>query len=147
MHVTQLMRNQQDGVMERRDPLGALELVTSRMRRSLEQTFGDLGWPAVDVEEGDDEYIVEAELPGLTANEVTVELAGNELVIAGEVEERERFGRLRRQTRRTGRFEARIDLPGELDADGAEARLADGLLTVRVPRAEHARRRTIDVAT
>jgi HSP20 family protein len=157
MHVTQLMPVERNGATERRDPLGALELVTNRMRRTLEQTLGDLGWPtafgigawtpAVDVEEGDDVYIVEAELPGVTANEVTIELTGSELVIAGEVGERERFGRLRRQMRRTGRFDCRIELPGELDADAAEARLADGLLTVRVPRAEHARRRTIEVAT
>jgi HSP20 family protein len=99
---------------ERWEPLSELEQVTERMRRMLDQTFGGFGWPSpveargwsplVDIEEADDAYVVEAELPGVKREDVNIELVGNELTITGEAKERERKGALRRQTRRTGRF-------------------------------------------
>lgn len=136
------------------EPLSELEQVTQRMRRMLDQTFsGDwpslaepVGWsPLVDIEETDDAYVVEAELPGVKREDVTIELVGNELVISGEVKERERKGMLRRQTRRTGRFEYRVTLPDQLDAEKIEAKLAEGVLTVRAPKSERAQRRKIEV--
>jgi HSP20 family protein len=52
---------------------------------------------------------------------------------------------LRRQTRRTGRFEYRVTLSDHLDAEKIDAKLADGVLTVRVPKSERAQRRKIEV--
>src|SRR6266508_1620786 len=98
---------------ERWEPLSEFEQVTERMRRMLDETFGSLGWPSpaetrgwsplVDIEEADDAYVVEAELPGV-----------KELTITGEVKEHERRGALRRQTRRMGRFEYRVGLPAQV---------------------------------
>ncbi|HEX7084445.1 MAG TPA: Hsp20/alpha crystallin family protein [Gaiellaceae bacterium] len=128
--------------------------MTERMRRLLDQTFGGFGlewaqsrgWtPAVDLEEAEDAYIVEAELPGVKREDVEVELLGNELSIAGECKERERKGAVRRQGRRTGRFEYRLSLPHDVKGDNVEASLSEGVLTVRVPKAERAQRRTIEV--
>jgi HSP20 family protein len=140
---------------ERWEPFSELEQVTERMRRMLDQSFGGLapsfvteqgGWsPLVDIEEADDAYVVEAELPGVKEKDVNIELIGNELAIAGETKERERKGVLRRQTRRTGRFEYRVTLPDHLDAEKIDAKLADGVLTVRVPKSERAQRRKIEV--
>jgi HSP20 family protein len=101
--------------------------------------------PAVDLEETDDAWIVEAELPGVRREDVNVELADAELVISGDIKERERKGILRRQTRRTGRFEYRVTLPGRADPDAVEASLADGVLTVRVPKPEQGRPRRVEV--
>jgi len=141
---------------ERWEPQGELEQVSERMRRILEQTFGGFGWasplidkagwsPLVDLEETDDAYVVEAELPGVKREDVNVELVSNELTISGEAKERERKGTVRRRTRRTGRFDYRISLPGHVDADKIEAKLGDGVLMVRVPKVERAQRRRIEI--
>jgi HSP20 family protein len=146
----QFQESRQAGAPERWEPLGDLELATDRMRRLLEQTFGQLpakvGWvPLVDIEEQDDAYVVEAEIPGVKRDDVNIELVGNELIVSGEIKERERKGILRRSTRRVGAFEYRVVLPENVDRDAIDAKLDDGVLTVRIPKAEQAQRRRIDV--
>ena len=141
---------------ERWEPLSELEQVTQRMRRMLEQTFGDLGWPSqrmdreawsplVDIEETDDAYVLEAELPGVKREDVSIELVGDELMITGEIREREHKGTVRRRTRRTGRFEYRVGLPAQVDPEQIEAKLKEGILEVRVPKSERAQRRRIEL--
>ena len=140
---------------ERWEPLSELEQMTERMRRILDQTFSSFDWsppaepegwsPLVDIEEADDAYVVEAELPGVKREDVNFELVGNELTTTGEAKERERKGALRRQTRRTGRFDYRVSLPAQVDAGKIEATLDDGVLTVRVPKSERAKRRRIEI--
>jgi HSP20 family protein len=142
---------------ERWEPLTEIDQVTDRMRRLLEQTFGSFGWaspmteragwsPAVDLEETDDAYVVEAELPGVKRDDVNVELIGNELTITGEVREQERSGTLRRKTRRTGRFDYRLSLPSHVDPENVDAKLSDGVLEVKVPKSERAQRRRIEIS-
>jgi HSP20 family protein len=101
--------------------------------------------PAVDLEETDDAWIVEAEVPGVRRDDVDVEVGDSELVISGEIKERERTGILRRRTRRTGRFEYRVTLPRDADAEAVDAGLGDGVLTVRIPKPEQARARRVEV--
>jgi HSP20 family protein len=129
------------------------------MGRLLEEAFGaDVaaafragepgpgGWhPGADVQETDDSYVVEIDLPGVRRDDVSVEFGHGELAVTGEVKERERVGLLRHRTRRTGRFDYRIDLPGEVLDDRISASLEDGVLTVRVPKTERARRRRIAI--
>ena len=139
----------------RRDPLSELDQVTERMRRMLDETFGsfglqpfqaEAGWtPPVDIEETDDGYVIEAELPGVKEKDVNIEHVGNEISISGEIKERERKGVLRRQTRRVGRFAYRVRLPEHIDADKVDAKLDGGVLTVRVPKSERAQRKRIEV--
>ena len=109
----------------------------------------DLPWvPAVDVEETDDAWIIEAEVPGVRREDVDVEVRDSELVVSGEIVERERTGILRRRTRRTrrtGRFEYRVILPEQPDPEGIDATLEDGVLTVRISKPEQTRRRRIEV--
>jgi HSP20 family protein len=109
--------------------------------------FGNGGpWaPVVDVEESEDSWIVEAELPGVKKKDINVEMRDSELEISGEIKERERKGILRRRTRRTGRFDYRVTLPGRVDADKIGADLNDGVLTVRIPKSEQDRARHIEV--
>lgn len=137
---------------ERAQPLSDVE----RLRRMLDQTFGSFGLPAlatesvgwappVDIEEQDDAYVIEAEVPGVTKDDVNIELISNELMITGEIKERERKGILRKRTRRIGRFEYRVRLPEQVDPDNVEAKLTDGVLSVRVPKNEQAERRRIQV--
>jgi HSP20 family protein len=108
---------------------------------------GGVWIPVADVEETEDAWTVEAELPGVDRKDINVELRDSELIITGEIKEKERKGILRRRTRRTGAFEYRVILPGPgpYDSDQVEADLHDGVLTVRVPKAESAKPRRIEV--
>jgi HSP20 family protein len=149
-----LAERRSSGQPQRYEPFSELEQVNERMRRLLEQTLGGFGapissgagWsPFVDIEETDEAYVIEAELPGVKREDVNIELVGNELTITGELKERERKGLLRRQTRRVGRFDYRVTLPDQVDRGKIDADLKDGVLTVRVPKAERAQRRRIEV--
>jgi len=136
---------------QRWEPFRELEQLQDATAQLLENVWsgpepsGRIWSPLVDIEEADDAWIVEAELPGVDRNDVSVELRDSELAITGEVKERERKGILRRRTRPVGRFDYRVSLPGASDPESVEARLADGVLTLRVPKAEQARPRRIEV--
>jgi HSP20 family protein len=144
----QVMRNTD---RQRWNPFRELDDFHERMSKLLESSVSDgevTSWvPAVDIEETDDAFLVEAELPGVKRDDVTVELQNNELMIHGEVKERERTGILRRRTRRTGQFDYRVVLPGEVDADNVEANLQEGVLRVKVHKMEHARPRRVAITT
>jgi len=104
------------------------------------------GWrPAADVEETPDAYLVEIELPAVKGEDVSVEVSPGELVVTGEIKERQRVGLLRTRTRRTGRFDYRVLLPADIDPEQVSAALSDGVLTVRVPKTEQAKRRKITI--
>ncbi|MGW3624106.1 Hsp20/alpha crystallin family protein [Streptomyces sp. NPDC000880] len=151
-------RQRASGTMERpalraRNPLAEFDDLISQMGGLLESTVGgavpSVGVPAwtplADVTETDEAYQVDVELPGIKSKDVDVEVSGQELVVSGEIKERERKGVLRRGTRRTGRFEYRILLPGEVNTEGVKAHMADGVLTVTVPKAEVAKPRHIEI--
>ena len=124
------------------EPFGEFAQMWERMGQFLEST-GEGGWvPAVETHEADDAYLVRAELPGMKRDDVNVELSGNELHITGEVKEEAEGKTLRR---RHGRFAYRASLPADVDPAKIDAQLADGILTVRVPKAAQARSRRIEV--
>lgn len=133
------------------DPFGELEDLQTHLAQVLDTVAtgavadGGAWTPPVDIEETDDSWVVEAELPGVKRGDVNVDVHGAELVITGELKERERRGILRRRTRRVGQFEYRVTLPGEIDPDRIKADLHDGVLTVRVPKPEGSRPRQIQV--
>ena len=107
---------------------------------------GDGAWsPLVDIEETDDAWTVEAELPGVKKDNIQIDASDSELVITGKIKEREQKGALRRRTRRTGRFEYRVTLPGDVDKDNIDASLTDGVLTVRIPKPERAKARQVEI--
>jgi HSP20 family protein len=119
------------------------------MDRLVQSTFGTgnggMWMPMTDIEETDDAWVIEAELPGVDKKDVNVEMRDSELIISGEIKEKERKGVLRRQTRKTGEFEYRVTLPGESDAEHIDANLHDGVLTVRVPKSQSAKPKQIEV--
>src|ERR1700716_4256091 len=138
------------GQLDQWSPLREFEDLYQQVDRLVQSALGSSGgvgpWlPAADVSETDDAYVVEIELPGVKRDDVDVELNGNELVVTGELKEREHKGLLRRRTRRVGEFEYRVTLPGDLHEHGVEASLTNGVLTVLVPKAEHARSSKIQV--
>ena len=149
--MSQTLPERQHGQRAREQRWDPLE----QLQRMLDETFGgipqraapfEVAWvPPVDVEEEDGAYVIEAEVPGVKRDDVNIDLVGNELTISVVIKERERKGVLRRQTRRVGRFDYRVMLPHKVDGDEIEASLKDGVLTVRVPKAEQAQRRRVEI--
>ena len=143
------------GTLARWDPFREIEDAWTRMGSLLDEVVGGAeGRPVgllaaavipVDIEETDDAYIVELELPGVRGRDVSIDLQDNELRVTGEIKERERKGVLRRQTRRVGRFEHRIVLPGEVDPESVSASLDDGVLTIRLAKSRKSQPRHIEV--
>jgi HSP20 family protein len=133
------------------DPFRELAELSERMNRLWETGLGAVGmdrWaPLADVEETDDAWSVEIELPGVARDDVDLQLNDRELTVSGEVKERERAGILRRRTRRVGQFQYTVGLPGDVDPDGVTAQLTDGVLTVRVPKAQRAKPRRIAITS
>lgn len=136
------------------DPLAELDDLNRRLAHHLDSwarfpslldddAFGFT--PLADVEETDDAYLVEIELPGVDRKDIDVTLSGRQLTVTGERKEKERTGVLRRRTRVTGRFHYDVHLPSA-DSDGEiTAGYDDGVLSIRVPKPEADRRRRIPV--
>jgi HSP20 family protein len=100
-----------------------------------------------DIEETDDAYVVEFDMLGVQPGDIDIEVRENELRVSGESKEKERKGILRRQMRRVGQFEHVVALPGEVDPDKVEARLADGVLTVRLNKSQVRKPRHVEIQT
>ena len=134
------------------DPTREIEDIYERMGQLVNAAFGDLGavpvdmpWiPAADLTETDDAYAVHVELPGVQKDQLDVEVFDRELRINGEIKEKS-VGRRHRSSRRTGRFESRTVFPGDIKASGVRAELADGVLTITVPKSEAAKPARVEV--
>src|SRR3982074_3060892 len=118
---------------QRLEPFRELEQLHEQMGRLMENVWSPIAggnggtWiPLADIEETDDAWIIEAELPSVDRKDINVELRDNELVITGEIKEKERKGVLRRRTRRTGEFEYRITLPAPADEEHVAADPPEG---------------------
>jgi HSP20 family protein len=98
------------------------------------QTFS----PAVDIKETQGEYMVTAEVPGIKKEDIHIEVADNLLTIKGErkFEKEEKNESYHRVERSYGTFSRAFTLPTSVKADGIEAKFHDGLLTIRIPKAE-----------
>ena len=133
---------------ERWDPLRELDELHDRLTKVWESGFGtalDRWVPLADLEETDDAYTVELELPGVARDDVDVQLDDRVLTVSGEIQDKRRTGILHRRTRKVGRFQYTVTLPGELDEENVEASLRDGVLTIRVPKSAQSRRRRIEI--
>lgn len=104
--------------------------------------------PAVDIAENDKTYELTAELPGMSENDVQVEVQNGELRIKGEKkefrEEKEKDRYL--SERRYGAFERRFALPRLIDAEKIQAAFQNGVLTVTIPKTADAGKATKKIA-
>jgi HSP20 family protein len=135
------------------NPVNELNRLSQQMTQLFDEPwpavpalFGKDGYvPQVDVEESDDAYTIELDLPGVDKDDIDIEVAGRRLVVSGERKEKERVGVLRRQTRTVGRFRFEVALPDQVEGDGIDASMRDGVLRLRVPKKTGEQRRRIEV--
>jgi len=138
----------------------------SRMEREMERTLGDffgrpwLGFrwperlrllesgfrePVIEVYEEKDDVVVKAELPGIKKEEIEVNITENFLTIKGEkkkeqeVKEKDHYY----SERSYGTFERSVEIPRAVHADKARASFKDGILEIRLPKTEEAKRKEI----
>lgn len=102
---------------------------------------------AVDIREEDDAFFVDAEVPGLAAEDVHIDVEKNVLTIRGErkVEKEEIEDTYRRVERQYGSFTRSFTLPETVDADSISADLNNGVLALRLPKKEAPTPRSISV--
>ena len=106
------------------------------------------GWaPAFDLHEDKDNLVLRAELPGMKKEDIEISLQGDVLTLAGERKEEQyhKEAEVYRSERFLGRFQRTISLPVQVDVAKVQASYKDGILTVTLPKAEHAKPRQIEV--
>ena len=99
---------------------------------------------AVDVREEDDAYVLSALVPGLKADDLNIQVLEDVVTLAGEFKDDESQYLMRELP--YGSFSRTLRLPVTLDVGKAEAKITDGVLTLRLAKAESARPKTIKVA-
>ncbi|SLM32233.1 conserved hypothetical protein [Desulfamplus magnetovallimortis] len=104
-------------------------------------------FPALNITENEEKYFVRAELPGIKAEELDIQVNGRNLTISGErntacCEENIKY---HRREREGGKFSRGIVLPGDVDPEKVTASMVNGLLTVTAGKSEAAKPRKINV--
>lgn len=132
----------------------------NRMRRQMERLmesfmdrpagFFSAGvFPAINLTEDENHYYLRAELPGVKSGDLDIQAAAKNLTISGErrIEQEDASARYHRREREAGKFSRAFAMPKEIDAERVEARLVNGVLTVKVHKAESAKPRRIQIIT
>jgi HSP20 family protein len=103
--------------------------------------------PLADITEDDREYLIKAELPEMKKEDVKVTVENGVLIISGErkFEKEEKKKKYHRVERGYGTFMRSFTLPDDADANKVKAEFKNGLLTVHLPKSEHAKPKHIDV--
>ncbi len=136
-------------------PFSEMERMAKQMDWLTSGIFGRPGasffsarvFPAVNIKEDKEKYYVHAELPGIKADDVKLEVNGRNLTISGErkIHSENEKAKYHRKEREAGKFSRVITLPGEADATNVDAKLVNGLLTVAIGKPETARPKQIIV--
>ncbi len=115
--------------------------------RTLLPGGGEHGFFPVDLLDTKDEVVVKASLPGVKAEDIEIQVTGDVLSLKGESREEseEKAENYYRKERKHGVFMRQLTLPGEVNADQANASFEDGVLTLRLPKAESVKAKTIKV--
>lgn len=103
--------------------------------------------PAMDLVEGDDHFVLKADLPGLSEEDVAIEIQDNTLTVSGErhAEHEERERGWYRVERSFGRFSRSLTLPEGVDRDAVTAEFDKGVLSVRIPKPEQTQPRRVRI--
>ena len=141
------------------DPFGDRLTGRNAIDRLFDESFvrPGFGWfapvsaanMAIDMYETKDDVVVRASLPGVKPDQVDVTITGDTLTIRGESKEENEVKEENyvRKERRFGSFSRCVTLPGGVKADKAEATFENGVLTLKIPKTEEAKPKTIKVKT
>jgi HSP20 family protein len=116
--------------------------------RSLGDTAGGSAWtPAMDIFDTQDAVVLKAELPGLTPDDIDIEIDDNVLTVKGErrFEDTVEEGRYYRLERAYGGFSRTVTLPQGVKSEEISADFDNGVLHVRIPKADEVKPRKIAV--
>ena len=137
-------------------PFADFDQLRREMLRLLDTVAGDaIGgvgagvFPPMNITQDDDNFYLRAEVPGITPSELSISAVRNRVSLAGKREiqrENERVS-YHRKERAEGSFNRTVTLPTEVDAERVEARYADGILALTLPKAAEAKPRQIAVRT
>jgi HSP20 family protein len=143
-----------DGGMAEWDPFAEMERIRQQMERLFEssmhrfrrssRTHGDWATaflPEMDLSDDGNEYVLRFDLPGIDKSKVSVKLEDRVLTVQGgtsEAREEKQGGQIIRMERRSGSFARSVTLPGPVRSEGMKAEYENGVLTVRVPKADRA---------
>jgi HSP20 family protein len=133
--------------------LSDFDRLFSEMDRALGETLPTVGWsvdaltPAADVAETDEAITVRVDLPGHDAKNIAVNVENDILTVRSErTSENERKDeRMHRIERSYGLYARSFALPATVDAQKAEARYDNGVLTITLPKRPEARPKAIDI--
>jgi HSP20 family protein len=124
------------------------DLFNENFGRSSAQPSMSKWYPAVDVLESKESYLIRAELPGMKREDINVEVKDGTLLLSGERKsEKPAEGvEYRHVERSTTKFWRSFSLPETVKQEGIEATYKDGILEIRVPKAEEAKPRQIEIS-
>ena len=141
------------------EPLRELSSLQNEMNRLFNTVFdapapaGNGGamrrWvPAMDLVETDDNFVLRADLPGMTQEDVNIELEDNVLTVSGErkAQHETKQEGYHRVERAFGSFSRSLTLPKGVDADAVTAKFDNGVLEISVPKPEERKPRRIAIA-
>jgi HSP20 family protein len=109
--------------------------------------LAELMTPALDVYEEKDDIVVKAELPGMTKEDIEVDVSDSHLILKGEKKKEEKIeeeGYFACE-RSFGAFHRSVELPREVQADKVKASFKNGILEIRLPKTEEAKTKEIKV--
>jgi HSP20 family protein len=124
------------------------DLLDENFDRTRAQPSTSRWYPAVDVLESKDSYLIRAELPGMKREDIKVEVKDGTLILSGERKsEKPAEGVEYRHVERVdAKFWRSFSLPETAKHDGIQATYKDGVLEILVPKAEEAKPRQIEVS-
>jgi HSP20 family protein len=136
--------------------LSDFDQIRREMLRLLDTATGDSRpepgagvFPPMNISQDDDNFYLRAEVPGIKPAELSISALRNRVSISGKREiprEHERVS-YHRKERPEGAFNRTVTLPVEVDPERVDARYAEGVLTLTLPKAEQAKPRQIAVRT
>ena len=138
------------------NPLREIENMLDRYSqatgRSIANSDTDLGFaewsPTVDIEEDDNNYLIRADVPGVDKKDIEVRLDNGVLSITGEKKVEKETGKGSKQHRTErycGSFSRRFTLPTTIKSDKVDASYKDGVLSLKIPKAEEAKPKAIEI--
>ena len=142
-----------NGLMRYSPTFGSLRHEIDRLFDHFQSENGDelqsaLWAPRTDIAETDDHYVLRMDMPGLSRDDLMIELRNDTLTVSGErkVNHEDKGENIHRIERSYGRFYRAFTLPQASATEKVEARMEDGVLTIEVPKREESKPRRIEIS-